>query len=303
MTETIDSQMSPRNTAPLLPEAGAAGTPLTVVVAVLAFMASISLAGYFMVSRATADWTGDLQGTITVQVKSGDMAEIDRQAEAALRVLSNTPGVLRAERLSREETGALLEPWLGKNNLAADIPIPALITADVTPRLRRDLGPLQQALEVTAPRATLDDHGVWNDRLVDAARRGQMAAFFVFMMVMSASGAVIIFATRAGLAANRSIVEILHLVGATDRFIADEVQRRYLALGLRGGTIGAVAAALLLFALASFQGDESGFFLPNLSADPVMLLWLITVPLILCGVAALTARLTVLQTLAGKLEP
>ncbi|MEM6650827.1 MAG: hypothetical protein AAF603_11320 [Pseudomonadota bacterium] len=289
-----------RQTA-LLPEAGAAGTPLTIVIAVLAFMASVALAGYFMVSRAAADWTGDLAGTVTVQVKGANNTAIELEARAAMRVLEMTDGVSNIKKLSREDSEALLEPWLGTDNLGAEIPIPALITASVTPVLRKNIDPLRADLAASAPGASLDDHGIWNDRLIGAARRGQAIAFIVFSFVLSAAACVIIFAARAGLAANRDIVEVMHLVGATDKFIADQVQRRYFTLGLRGGAVGALAAAVILFTAASFETGAEGFFLPNLGANPIMLIWLAFVPLILCGVAALAARMTVLKVLNDQL--
>ena len=121
-----------RRPTPLLPEAGAAGTPLTIVIAVLAFMASVALTGYFMVSRAAADWTGDLAGTITVQIKGGTRDMIDDGADAAVNLLQDTEGVSQVLGLSREETEELLEPWLGKDNLTPDIPVPALVTAEVS---------------------------------------------------------------------------------------------------------------------------------------------------------------------------
>ncbi len=298
---TSDPVLRPSRATPLLPEAGAAGTPLTVVIAVLAFMASIALAGYFMVSRAVHDWTGDLSGTITVQIKGATGADIERDATRAFEVLQATDGIAGVSRLSREDTEALLEPWLGTDNLGPEIPIPMLITAEVTPERRGDLDILRQTLASRAPGASLDDHSLWNDRLVGAARRGQAVAFVVFSMVMGASAAVIIFATRAGLAANREIVEVMHLVGATNKFIADEVQRRYLTLGLRGGGIGALLAAVILFLSASFNREQQGLFLPNLSADPLMLFWLILVPILLCGVASITARLTVMRVLGEQM--
>ncbi|WOI53642.1 hypothetical protein [Parvularcula sp. LCG005] len=301
-TDTVQgSGAMRRRQTPLLPEAGAAGTPLTIVIAVLAFMASVALSGYFMVSRAAADWTGDLAGTVTVQVKGATSDAIDEGATAAEQILKDSAGVSRVHRLSREESEALLEPWLGKGNLTADIPVPALITAEVTAERRQSLEPLRDSLAIAAPGATLDDHGIWNDRLVAAARRAQAIAFIIFMMVMSAAAAVIIFAARAGLAANRNIVEVMHLVGATDKFIANEVQQRYLSLGLRGGAVGALIAAVVLFLIASFNDGSEGFFLPNLGADPGMLLWLVFVPLALCAVAAVAARITVLKVLKDEL--
>ncbi|MEM9234276.1 MAG: hypothetical protein AAGA69_08570, partial [Pseudomonadota bacterium] len=273
----------PLRPTPLLPEAGAAGTPLTIVLAVLAFIASVALAGYFMVSRAADAWTGDLAGTITVQVRGAASPLIEAQADIAEGLLRDNPGVTSVKRMSREETVALLEPWIGRDNLSADIPVPVIITAEITPLLRQDLTVVREGLAEAAPLAALDDHGMWNDRLVGAAGRAQGLAFIVFAMIMGATACVIVFAARAGLAANRSIVEVMHLVGATDAFIAEQVQRRYFSLGLRGGAIGAIAAAVILYLTASFGTSGEGLFLPNLQAAPAMLGWLALVPLLICG--------------------
>lgn len=303
MSEIEIPETSPRvRQTPLLPEAGAAGAPLMTVLAVLAFIASVALAGYFMVSRAAAEWTGDLAGTVTVQIRGASPAGILTEAEAAEQVLLETPGVTTVNRMSRDETEALLEPWIGRDNLSADIPVPAIITAEVSPELRQDLTALRTALAAAAPNAVLDDHGVWNDRLVRAAGRIKSLAFIVFAMNMGATASVIIFATRAGLAANRTIVEVMHLVGATDGFIADQVQRRYFTLGLKGGLIGAGSAALVLFLIAHFGVSEDGLFLPNLTASPIMLGWLALVPLMICATATIAARVTVRRILARDIH-
>ncbi|ADM09382.1 hypothetical protein PB2503_06582 [Parvularcula bermudensis HTCC2503] len=295
-------KLPPRQSA-LLPEAGAAGTPLTVVLAVLAFIASIALAGTLMVARSTSDWTGELTGAITIQVRGTSIAEIRRNADAAEGVLQDTIGVLNLDRLNRQETEELLSPWLGTDSLGPDLPIPILITAEITPTLRANLSPLVERLAETAPTAVLDDHHVWNDRLLSAARKAANFAIVIFLTIFTATVSVIVFATRAGLAANQSTVEVMHLMGATDQFIADQVQRRYLTLSLRGGVAGAGVATLVLLAMAQTSEESSGaLFLPNLVAAPTLLMWLSVVPLLLCATASIAARITVRQILTQDIS-
>lgn len=303
MSETPQVPDAPKSTTPLLPEAGAAGAPLTIVIAVLAFMASVALAGYFMVSRAAADWTGDLSGTVTVQIKGVSPQQIENDAQAVAGLLDGIDGVRSTSVLSRRDSIALLDPWIGQSNIRDDLPIPTLVSAEISPTLRRDLSPVQAALAQEAPNAQLDDHRAWNDRLVAAANRAKSLAFIVFTLIMMATVCVIVFAARAGLAANRPIVEVMHLVGATDQFIAEQVQRRYFALGLRGGLAGAAFAALVLSLMAAVGSSAgSGFFLPNLAASPGILLWLLIVPVILCLISSYAARTTVRRILASGIE-
>ena len=297
----VSPPRAPRAT-PLLPEAGAAGLPLTIVVAILAFMASVALVGNIAVARAVTAWTADLTGAVTVQVKGEDPSVIDEQTDAAAAVLAGVPGITAVDRLSRTEAERLLSPWFG-TGLPADVPVPGLVTAKVTREARGDLGAVRATLAEAAPAAVLDDHGGFNDRLIAAGGRLKALAATIFGFVMLAAAAVIVFAARAGLAANKPIIEVLHLVGASDGFIAREVQRRYFLLGLRGGLLGALAAIVVVsIAAAGGQRLSAGeaAFLPGLTVRPDALLWLIVVPGVLCLVAALAARLTVLRSLRAE---
>ena len=53
-----------------------------------------------------------------------------------------------------------------------------------------------------------------------------------------------VFTARIGLAIHHSVIEILHLLGAQDAYIARQFQVHALWLGLRGGVIGGMAAAV-----------------------------------------------------------
>ncbi|GJL90422.1 cell division protein FtsX [Hyphococcus sp.] len=288
-----------RRTAPLLPEAGAAGAPLTAVIAVMSFLAVLAMASLLMVNRAASEWTSALRSEITVQVKGASADEISTGVADVMRILNQTEGVLSATERSREETAKLLEPWLGQGNAQAFINIPAIIEVKASPELRKNLDLLRNQIAAAAPEASLDDHARWHDRLAGAARSGQSMALGVFLLVMSAACAISIFAARAGLAANHEIVSVLHLVGATDSFIAAEVQQRFFVLGLRGALIGlgAALAALMLAGVAMRSSGAEEAFLPAFRLGGWMALWLVTAPIATCLVTAVTARLTVLRTL------
>ena len=67
----------------------------------------------------------------------------------------------------------------------------------------------------------------------------------------AATTAIIVSATRSAMASNREIVEVLHFVGATDRFIAREFEKHFLALGIRAGVVGAACAMAVFFLMPS----------------------------------------------------
>lgn len=284
---------------PIIPENGVSGFSLAIVIGVLAFLAGIALSAFFAVDAAVSGWSGELTGSITVQVRGMTAEEIETAAAEAQSILQSTEGLSAIERVPREDAEALLEPWIGAGNLPQDLPLPVLITADVTPELRADLGPLRQALADGVPGASLNDHGAWTEQLIRSAQRLRGLAFLAFVLVILAASSVIVFAARAGLAAHRSIVEVLHLVGATDSFIAGQIGNRYLMLGLVGGAGGAVAAWLATKFLAVITGDAGGF-LPAFSIDAQTALWLLTIPVLLGGLSMVAARVAVIRALRGN---
>ncbi len=284
---------------PLLPDAGAGGAPLTAVIAIISFLAAIALAAFLVIAAAANDWTSELKTSFTIQVKGADEDEILAQAAEIERLLASTEGVIATNVVAPDEAAKLLEPWLGKGNIGAYLNVPAIVEVRASETLRARLDNLSARLSRVAPGAVVDDHGEWHGRLSAAARAGQLLAFAVFLIVMGAACAIAVFAARAGLAANGEIVSLLHLVGATDEFIANEVQRRFLVLGLRGSTVGLFAAFAALFAtgLAAETGAGDRFYLPGFTMTGWFALMLLIVPLSVCLVAAASARVTVLRTL------
>ena len=284
---------------PLLPEAGAGGAPLTAVIGVMSFLATLALAAFIVITAATNAWTEELRTAFTVQVKAADAETISANTQEAVRILQSIDGVTETRVIEADEAAKLLEPWLGKGNISDYLNVPAIIEVTATDAVRGDLELLQARLSAAAPGAVIDDHGEWHGRLSSAARSGQLLAFFIFALVMGAACAIAVFAARAGLAANEDVVSLLHLVGATDQFIANEVQRRFVILGLRGAVAGAFAAAiaLLLSGLAAKTSVESRFFLPDFSLNGWGALLLLVAPLLICFVTAFSARITVLKSL------
>ena len=284
-------------TRSVMPAAGSTGLPLVLVIAAMCFLASLALGAALSVADVTSSWTRDLSGAITIEIKATDAMSPDAQMSAALELLTSTEGVLSARTLTQADIKALLEPWLGQGNVTDDLPLPHLIDVRIDPNAPPDLDTLAQNLATAVPGAEVDTHRQWQTQLLHAARAAEWLAYAVLIVVASTMVAIITFATRAGLSANKEVVEVLHLTGARDRFIAAEVQRHFLHLGLRGGMIGLFLSIATFLLLGAQDGAANMFLVPmyglKLEYYPV----LICVPLAAAFVAVITARMTVLRTL------
>ena len=115
----------------------------------------------------------------------------------------------------------------------------------------------------------------------------------LFAAIAAAAAAVVAFATRAGLAARRDVVEVLHLAGAEDGFIARLFQVRFARVAAVAGSFGALAAAGLGAALRIAGGGEG--LAPALPLAWSDLLAVVPCPLIAALVAAVAAQVTAMK--------
>lgn len=284
-------------TRSVMPAAGATGLSLILVIAAMCFLASLALGAALSVAHVTSEWTRDLSGALTVEIKPSQTMKPDEQTKAVLDILQATNGVLSARALTDADTTALLEPWLGKGNVTDDLPLPRLVDVRIDPAAPPDLDALARSIADAVPGAEVDTHRQWQAQLMRAARAAEWLAYAVLAVIAATTVAIVTFATRAGLSANREVVEVLHLTGARDRFIAAEVQRHFLHLGLRGGVIGLLLSVAAFLALGAQGGAASMFLVPVTGLRLEYYPALVGVPLAAALVAVVTARVTVLRTL------
>jgi cell division transport system permease protein len=244
-------------------------------------------------------WDTGLAGTLTVQVPAeAGAAEDDPRLAAVVAALAATPGVLTVAAMDKREMTALLEPWLGDAVLTGDLPLPRLVAVTVDTANPPDIGALQHQVQELAPGSLVDDHQRWLARLLDLAQAVEIMAAVVVALVVLAACIMVAFVTRMGLAAHEQAIELLHLIGAQDSYVARQFQNHALGLGLRGGLLGlACAVPTLYLARTLLQRIGSGL-LPELGLEPYEWALLILLPVAAALVTMVTARFTVLRTLA-----
>ena len=271
---------------------------LTWLTALMVYLAALALAGALFVSDMAKRWDSGLAGGLTVQIvpqPGASPSALNEQTESALTVLRSTPGVKSAGALSTDAVARLMEPWLGKEAADPLLPMPRLI--DVVTDGPVDTAALAARLTSAAPGATLDDHAVWLADLRRFAAALHIAALAVVALIGGAGVLAVIFAVRAGLAIHRHVVELLHLMGATDRYVARQFESHVMSLTLRGGLSGLLLAVATLTGLGQAAAGLRSGLLPDVSVNVWHLAMLAIVPVVASLLAMLTARWTVLRTL------
>jgi|SRR5882724_2125195 len=290
----------PRSDASIVPADSISGRALLAVIAIMTFLAALTLGAVTLVRSASGDWQAAVAREVTIQLRPSEQREIEADIRKAAAIASAMPGVASVRPYSKEESAQLLEPWLGSGLVLGELPVPRLIVVRLAPGGAPDFAALRQQL-AAIPGATLDDHRGFVDRMRAIARSAVAVGLSVLALVLAAAMMSVMFATRGAMAANRQIIEVLHVVGAKHGFIAAEFQRHFLLLGLKGGAVGG-AAAMALFALAgvasgwSGGGDAAALF-GNLSLGPEGYGAIVGLIVLIAAVTAGTSRLTVRRTL------
>ena len=121
-------------------------------------------------------------------------------------------------------------------------------------------------------------------------------------LALGAAALTVIFVTRTGLATHRGVIEVVHLIGAPDRYIARQFQGQALKLGILGGIAGLACGAGTVLGVDRLLSAARGGGGTSLSFDFRLLPWqwvvLGALPVVVALVAMITARMTVLRSLA-----
>ncbi len=294
----------------IMPQSTTASRTLIMVMAVMCYLACLALGTVIAINRAVNTWTSDIASQVTVQIKPVDGRKMDTEIRRALSILRATNGVTDAVALSDEDTARLLEPWLGKTEILSELPVPRMIAVGIVTGSPPDMAALAKRLEDKVPGATLDTHRQWQSHLVRTADTLKLAGLGVLFLISVTTVAIVIFATRSALAGNREVVEVLHLVGAHDNFIAIQVQWHFLTLGLKAGIIGGIAGIATFLALSLLVGGQFAGGFPQgvnaLVSGPFGLsvgsyFLFLTVPAFATLISVLTARMAVLRILSNVL--
>ena len=240
----------PRFEAPIVPKATIAGRALIAVIAIMTFLASITIGAVMLLRAAAGDWQAELAREVTIQVRPVTGRDIEADIAKAAAIAGAASGIASVRPYSKEESTQLLQPWLG--GLALDeLPVPRLIAVAIAPGEAPDLERLRGALAEQVPPASLDDHREFVGHMRLVSRSTVAVATGVLALVMIATVLSVTFATRGMMATNRQVIEVLHFIGARNSFIAGHFQRHFMLLGLKGGALGG-GLALLLFGLVVF---------------------------------------------------
>ncbi|NQU62457.1 MAG: FtsX-like permease family protein [Rhodospirillales bacterium] len=272
------------------------------LIAFMVFLAVLAMAGMLMLNSTAARWDQGIRGTLTIQViPADDPKEDGERLDKVLSVLAKTAEIERYETLSDGRLLQLLEPWLGSAAGSRDLPLPKLVDVELKPDVELNVEALSKQLQRQVPGTTVDDHRVWLNRLVRLIQTVEGVATLVLVFICFATVGTVVFTTRTGLAIHRDAIEVLHLIGAQDSYVARQFASRALMLGLQGGIFGLLLGVPTLWGIVHLARQMDSSLLPDVTIGLSHWAALVGLPVAIALIAMLTARLTVMKTLSRML--
>lgn len=238
-----------------MPPGSVTGRSLVVVIGIMGFLACLTAGIVYLVNKQANVWLRDVTSEVTVQVKpDGTQDEIEKRSNEIVKFLTGQIGVKSVRLLTLTQSAELVEPWLGQITAVKELPLPRLIAVQIDRDNAPDITTLRGALSAKFPTAALDDHRAWQQQIRRVTGSLAIGGLFLIVLVAAATIGIIVSAARSAITSNRDIIEVLHFVGAEERFIARQFELHFLKLGIKAGAVG-MGAAVAVFVLLPFIAD------------------------------------------------
>jgi len=280
---------------------------LALLVGLMCFLVMIAVSASFALSAMSERWSSGLENKITIEIPAEtangdprDKKTLTALSEQVQAMLAEIPNIKSIEPLSDADVSELVKPWLGEDLPLSDIPLPALISIETHNSDDANLDSLAVKLKNISGNIRLDTHEDWLLHLLRFTKTLQLTTFLISLIVGITTIIAIAGAVKARLAVLGEQIELLHLIGATDRYIAKQFQTYSFFVSLKGSIIGALVCGVFLLFIGMLFGDMAANLLPDFHLSFRQVMLLCCVPIIISFFAMMTARHTVMSAL-GKL--
>ncbi len=291
---------------PIVPDGSVTGTALVIVIAIMTFLACLTLGGVTLVKASASAWQSQIAREATIQIRPVDGQDMEKALEQASAIARGFAGVKGTEIVDKAATARLLEPWLGSGLDIDELPVPRLVVVTIDETSPPDFETMRSEISRAIPAASLDDHRTWVDRLVAMANTTVLVGTAVLSLVIVATVLTVIFATRGAMSGNSHIIEVLHFIGAESKFVAREFEWHFFRTAFKGALIGG-AAAMLVFLVFSWwaasniatpEGDQAAALFGNFSIGRDGYIGAAIIIFLVSVLTMLTSRLTVIRQLS-----
>lgn len=274
---------------------------LPFMVALMVFIATLADAGVMSVNTLIDRWNKDLSGSITVKIST--VSETDKQEELDTRIkktlafLEKYPEVKSVKLIDDEQMKKLLAPWFGDQDfLLNDLPLPKLVDVKLK-NLNVNVDEMQQALNMEVKDVEIDKHRMFIEKVEKFANGVKTIAFSTLILVLTATAAIVIYASITSFYVHKNTIEVMHMLGARDIYISWLFTRRTMGLAIFGSLIGFLFAIPPIFSIGTLAVELGGGMVKQIALDTYHIIMLFLVPFTAVVISTMASMITVNKNL------
>ncbi len=286
-------------------EKGNGGSFLKILMGLMTILAMFAFVASFALSAMTERWSAGLANQATVEIPAENAAgvllsqeEINKTAQDILVFLQQNSAVETVTIMSEEEIQSLVSPWLGEDMEFNDLPLPGILSVGFKEGVAVDTKNLEKRLKNFGEPIRLDTHATWLANVLKFTSALNMAAMLITGLIGLATVIAAAGAVQSRMSMYRDELELLHLMGAADRYISRQLQRYTFISCFQGSAMGACLGFIILFITSLIFKEKEIALLPNFNMSLTEFLILCALPVLIALLGMITARQTVLRTLA-----
>jgi len=279
------------------------------ITGLMVFFVTLTLATNIGLSSVTKSWVSGLSGTLTIEVRppisssesdtviARDKQKFKNTIKQIMTMLRNRSDISEARLLADNEIRKLIEPWMGSNIALETIPLPSLI--DVKLNDKSNISELELELKKIEPSASVDNHTETKEDIKTLVKTANsfvslLTSVIIALAIISIAGIV-----RSKLMIHKSEVETLHLIGASDEYIAKQFRHHTLRNTIKGSVAGLLTTLVILLIIGTVTKTLNTDLFSYIKIMPFEWLSLFIAPILIGSmIAHLTAQATVLKELS-----
>ncbi|MDC0074524.1 hypothetical protein OAK17_06695 [Alphaproteobacteria bacterium] len=266
----------------------------------MVFLSTLSICGGLMIDSYTSELSNSLKGSLTVQLPgtpNNDQNLLNKRTNIVIKELNKNKKISKIEVLNKDDSKELLKPWIGKGALPKDITIPIIIDITISKKHTLKAIELEKQLSKSIKDISVIDNENFSKKQLRIASLFKILVTIIVLVVSITSVSIIVLTTSSGIVSRESTIELLHLIGAKNTYIASDFLFNAFLNTLFGAIIGVFLSIIVIVLCVLMYSETLSIFVTNSDIYKNLLLVFLAKPLIIAIIASITAYLTVLKSL------
>lgn len=278
---------------------------LLLLIALMTFLTILTFSTVFILNNLANRWSSGLENKVTIEIPietpKGEILSqntIQKETNKISKALQNDKNIKSLEILTASDIQDLISPWIGDNLTLDDLPLPGLIAIELKKADSQSIHDLETTIKETSQFAYLETHHKWLADVIGFARTLKTLSLIIAIIILGITITALTAGMHTRMAIHKKELGLLHAIGASDHYIAQQFQNHAMILTAKGAIIGAACGGIITFLFVLSSAKNETALLPTIQLGILDILALLCTPLIIIAIATIASRFTVLHSLA-----